>query len=258
MTVHTPVTPRLGAWLIGLAGLALTTGAAAGDPLRDALMWHPDAKAPAAEAPQTKAAAATPDVISNDAGEPSIPERTVHVKLKDIPAGQRATEGDRVHIQGGESPATRDIDRSRALFPTRPINPPSADPLTLTQRDPGDTVRQFDGIDSSQSAWRPPDMQLAVGPQYVVEVANSGFALYTKTGIEASPYLEYQDFLSDNQKYPSWCVSSRPSTSMTNRCSVGSYTMRGSNMNPSQSPGRLSDRKSWYSRYGLASMPVLV
>ena len=196
-----PTSPnRLRGWLIGAACLALTQGAAAGDPARKAQIWQPQALAPTAEAPQPRAAAVAPDVPANDTGAPSTPEKAVRVQLKDIPAGKRPSEQERgrVHIQGAESAATRDSDGARALFPTTPANPASARPLSDAQRDPGDAVRLFDGIDSTQSSWRPPDMQIAVGPQYVVEAANSGFALYTKTGLEASPYLEYEDFLASN------------------------------------------------------------
>jgi hypothetical protein len=40
---------------------------------------------------------------------------------------------------------------------------------------------QFPGV--TQGYWSPPDATLAVGPNHVVEVANSMIAFYTKNGV---------------------------------------------------------------------------
>ena len=190
---------RLGS-LIAWIALATSHSALASDAALDALSQPTVAMVPPVEPTAQRATPVTPDVISNNAGQPSVVDRAVSIQLRDIPASEppgREMPG-RVHLQAEETAETRDSDGARSLRPTVPASPASAAPSGAASRDPGDAVRLFDGIDSSQSSWRPPDMQIAVGPQYIVEVANSGFALYTKTGHEASAYRTYQDFLADN------------------------------------------------------------
>lgn len=62
----------------------------------------------------------------------------------------------------------------------------------------GGVMQLFDGIDVSASNHRPPDTHLAVGPQYAVEVVNSGFTVFSKTGNTTRAYRTFDSFLEDS------------------------------------------------------------
>lgn len=57
---------------------------------------------------------------------------------------------------------------------------------------PGDLLRSFQGM--TASGWIPPDPVLAVGPKYIVEAINSGFAVYSKDGGLDRGYTNLETF----------------------------------------------------------------
>ncbi len=57
---------------------------------------------------------------------------------------------------------------------------------------PGELRGGFDGI--SQTAYSPPDTQIAVGPGYVMEAVNEGFAIYDKRGVQIQGYATFDTF----------------------------------------------------------------
>ncbi|MFK7885406.1 MAG: hypothetical protein AB8G16_00965 [Gammaproteobacteria bacterium] len=94
----------------------------------------------------------------------------------------------------GDGAATAGGKPARAK-PTLPSVPATIEDFSSDQRATGDLLWQFDGIDRSQSSYFPPDTNLAVGPQYLVEVVNSGFAVYAKNGDLARSYLTFDSLL---------------------------------------------------------------
>lgn len=47
----------------------------------------------------------------------------------------------------------------------------------------------------ASSGWIPPDTQMAVGPEYIVEAVNSGFTVFTKTGTQTRAYTDFEAFV---------------------------------------------------------------
>ena len=47
----------------------------------------------------------------------------------------------------------------------------------------------------SSTGWIPPDTQIAVGPEYIVEAVNSGFTVYTKTGTVTRAYTSFNSIV---------------------------------------------------------------
>jgi len=59
------------------------------------------------------------------------------------------------------------------------------------------------------SGWIPPDTQLAVGPEYIVEAINSGFMVYTKTGTQTRAYTDFESFVNLPSTWNGFCYDPR-------------------------------------------------
>ena len=72
--------------------------------------------------------------------------------------------------------------RMVAMAPTPPTFDPDFMPLDPMPRRAGAVDYDFEGI--SNTGWNPPDPDIAVGPDHVVEVVNGGIAAYTLDGTQ--------------------------------------------------------------------------
>ncbi|MDX2437625.1 MAG: CARDB domain-containing protein [Acidobacteriota bacterium] len=130
----------------------------------------------------------------------------VEIDMSQIPATPELLESDergRVHIQGQleQYDAPADGSGSRTPLgntehdtPEAEMNysePQTADPYAPAA--PGDYVRGFDA--RGYSGWFPPDTQMAAGPVYLVEALNSGFMVYSKTGVLTRSYTNFESFV---------------------------------------------------------------
>ena len=61
------------------------------------------------------------------------------------------------------------------------------------------SFRSFDSINyGTVGNSVPPDTELAVGPNYVIAVVNSGFQIYTTAGVAVTSAIKFQDFMDEN------------------------------------------------------------
>ncbi len=72
--------------------------------------------------------------------------------------------------------------RMVAMAPSPPAFDPDFTPLDPMPRRAGADQHDFEGI--SNTGWNPPDPDIAVGPDHVVEVVNGGIAAYTLDGTQ--------------------------------------------------------------------------
>jgi len=72
---------------------------------------------------------------------------------------------------------------------------------------PGTSVANWSAQD--YSSWIPPDTQLAVGPEYIVEAVNSGFSVYSKTGTQTRAYTNFESFVSLPSPWDGFCYDPR-------------------------------------------------
>ena len=117
------------------------------------------------------------------------------VNLADVPVEAQRPRPTSVptHVQG--EPSDAPITAPERVAPPLRAVPPTVEPYDAAQRSNDDVLWSFDGIDRSQAVLFPPDTNIAVGPQYVVEVVNSGFSVFTKDGVAVRPYLTFDSFL---------------------------------------------------------------
>jgi len=59
------------------------------------------------------------------------------------------------------------------------------------------------------SGWIPPDTQLAVGPEYIIEAVNSGFSVYSKGGSLERSYTNFESFVSLPSPWNGFCYDPR-------------------------------------------------
>lgn len=71
----------------------------------------------------------------------------------------------------------------------------------------GTLVTRWDG--QGFSGWIPPDTQLAVGPEYILEAVNSGFSVYTKTGTQTTAYTNFETFVNLPSPWDGFCYDPR-------------------------------------------------
>lgn len=101
----------------------------------------------------------------------------------------------RAHLQGPlpTPPAALELAEP---FDSRPPpfaqTPPPQPARAAAPQAQGDLLRSFAGI--ANSGWIPPDTQLAVGSEHVLEVTNSGYAIYSKTGRTVRAYTTMDAF----------------------------------------------------------------
>ena len=72
---------------------------------------------------------------------------------------------------------------------------------------PGAGVTAFEGVPAS--GWIPPDTVAAAGPEYVVEAVNSGFLVYTKTGVQTRGYTDFETFVNLPSPWNGFCYDPR-------------------------------------------------
>ena len=169
------------------------------DDAANGLLENPGAFVKVAEAPKVGAAedAAVVDLRN-------IPTSDIPVELLDHP---------RTHIQGeldyggfgsstnspSENPEVRD--------PHSVLFDPSEGDLNPRAGTPGSSVANWSA--RGYSGWIPPDTQLAVGPEYIVEAVNSGFVVYTKTGRETRAYTSFEGFVTLPTGWDGFCYDPR-------------------------------------------------
>lgn len=124
-------------------------------------------------------------------------------RIPTTPALMESDGRDRVHIQGDfdqyDFPtdgawSRTPLGESEHDAPMSVIDDPNtrtADPFAPAA--PGDLVSRFDA--QGYSGWIPPDTQMAVGPEYIVEALNSGFMVYSKTGVRTRDYTNFETFV---------------------------------------------------------------
>jgi hypothetical protein len=74
-----------------------------------------------------------------------------------------------------------------------PVETPAEEGPPLGALAPGDSVQEFLGL--ANTGWIPPDTVLAAGPSSLVEVVNSGFAVYSKGGGTLQGYTTFDFFV---------------------------------------------------------------
>jgi len=72
---------------------------------------------------------------------------------------------------------------------------------------PGTLVTNWSARD--YTGWIPPDTQMAVGPEYIVEAVNSGFVVYTKTGLQTRAYTTFTSFVNLPTVWDGFCYDPR-------------------------------------------------
>ncbi|MFK8014075.1 MAG: hypothetical protein AB8G17_01375 [Gammaproteobacteria bacterium] len=152
----------------------------------------PNGNRPPIEAPRPRAERAVPDVPSTAVVMDQSLKAGNTVRLSDVKQSVRPRQS-KPHVQGDGNDG---ISSPPQQPPTS--QPPTIDLSSTTTRAPGAVYQLFDGIDSNDTFNRPPDTHLAVGPQYAVEVANSGFTVFSKLGGTTRAYRTFENFL-ENQ-----------------------------------------------------------
>jgi hypothetical protein len=94
--------------------------------------------------------------------------------------------------------------RTPETFLSDPIR--SQEPGAVTGT-PGTSVTNWNA--RGFSGWIPPDTQMAVGPEYIVEAINSGFMVYTKTGTETRAYTSFEGFVPLPAPWDGFCYDPR-------------------------------------------------
>ena len=124
-------------------------------------------------------------------------------RIATTPAFMESDGGGRTHIQGEfeQHQAPADGSWSRTPLGDSQHDTPmaemdyseteTADPLAAAA--PGDFVNRFDA--QNYTGWFPPDTQIAAGPEYIVEAVNSGFMVYSKTGVRTRAYTNFETFV---------------------------------------------------------------
>lgn len=130
-----------------------------------------------------------------------MPVSDIPVELLDHP---------RTHIQG-------ELDHVGFSSSTTPPseNPEVRDPQSVLFEPETEGTRGTAGTSVTNwsargySGWIPPDTQLAVGPEYIVEAVNSGFMVYTKTGRETRAYTSFEGFVNLPSPWDGFCYDPR-------------------------------------------------
>ncbi len=179
--------------------LALEAARLATPQLDDApngLLKNPEGFVKVAEAPKVGVAEASAVVDLRE-----IPVSDVPMELLDYP---------RTHLQG-------ELDYVGFGSSTTPPseNPEVRDPQSVLFEPETEGTRGTAGSHVTNwsargySGWIPPDTQLAVGPEYIVEAVNSGFMVYTKTGRETRAYTSFEGFVNLPTGWDGFCYDPR-------------------------------------------------
>jgi len=121
----------------------------------------------------------------------------VETRLRDLPPAKGDLRQGPVsaHIQGEfVQTGSQDQDDVNDSDLTSGDNTPIATPVLEDDRaalGEGGFVVEFEGL--SNTGWIPPDTQVAVGPQHLVEATNAGFAIYSRTGRTIQGYTTFQN-----------------------------------------------------------------
>ena len=121
-------------------------------------------------------------------------------KVPVVPSPAKSIRGLRTHIQGEfvqgrvVPPAARERKASSRGEPTAVLG------LDRLSSGPGGVLKAqgqevvgFEGIPAS--GFIPPDTVIAVGREYIVECVNSGFRVFTKTGVETRGHTDFESFV---------------------------------------------------------------
>lgn len=166
------------------------------------------ASAPASVVEEAPVGPQDPSAFMPVAGSPETitggPAQVVDMsRIATTPALLESDGRDRAHIQGEfeQVDFTTDGAWSRTPLGNSEHDTPmaemdysemqTADPFAPAA--PGGFVNRFDA--QAYSGWIPPDTQMAVGPEYIVEAVNSGFMVYSKTGVLTRAYTNFETFV---------------------------------------------------------------
>lgn len=142
----------------------------------------------------------------------------VSVDLRNVPTTPNPefeNSGRRVHLQGSldrfEPRANGPTDGTAPVRDGEPtlLGSDHVDGLMFDSPDasPGTFVSGFDA--RNDSGWYPPDTEMAVGPEYIVEAVNSGFMVYTKTGTLTRSYTSFSGFVNLPSPWAGFCYDPR-------------------------------------------------
>lgn len=158
----------------------------------------PQAMRPRVEQQRPQLERAVPDIAQKSAGKGHTVEAGIVVRLADVELGVDLSRDrqPKPHRQGDALDGLSKLPHQPAKIPAgEPPHPPMLESATRTH---GSVQQLFDAIDVDEAFHRPPDTHLAVGPQYAVEVVNSGFAVFSKLGGVTRSYRSFDNFLANN------------------------------------------------------------
>lgn len=133
-----------------------------------------------------------------------IPTSEIPVELFDRPQSHIQGELDYEDFGSSVDPP---VERPEMETPESYLSDPAQDGPDAPRGTPGSSVTSWSA--RGYSGWIPPDTQLAVGPEYIVEAVNSGFMVYTKTGRETRSYTNFESFVPLPSPWNGFCYDPR-------------------------------------------------